>query len=109
MYMKPPNGILNIGNSCYINSVLQVLFNHKKFIRNIPSENDIMGEIIKYHHCDDEHSYDPTFFKKKINEKLFDNSHQHDSHEFLLYLLEYINNKSKKDICSNLIQIEIMQ
>jgi len=99
-----PIGIINIGNSCYMNSILQIFFNHPIIYKLIMSCNDleIKKEFIMYH--TNENCYNPKFFKKKINQ-IFNNIHQNDAHEFLSFLIEYLDKELKIINYSNFLDI----
>ena len=93
------NGIINIGNTCYMNSVLQLLINctvltkfilntnfnntkincYKKFLLDYFSDNLVRPDIIK------------LLFPQ------FNNCYQHDAHEFLLNLIDVLNDEIKRD------------
>ena len=102
-------GIDNIGNNCYINSVLQILKNIPKFTYefyklNNTSENilnslkDLLINICNVNIS----SFSPTHFKKYlgIENKRFAGNNQYDSTIFYVALLNIINkklNKAKND------------
>jgi ubiquitin C-terminal hydrolase len=89
-------GIYNIGNSCYLNSAIQLLFSSSDF-RNICTNMkvDLIDKEIK--------SYDslPVFNPRGIKNivasvnKTFAGFGQEDSFEFIIYLLDYIDKIDK--------------
>lgn len=83
-------GIQNIGNSCYLNSAIQLLFNIPEFRKSIMN-TDFQNIINNY---DNSNIFDPTEIKNIVasKNKIFNNYNQQDSSEFLIYLLEYLNN-----------------
>jgi len=83
------NGITNIGNSCYLNSVIQMLFNSDSFI-NI-SKNTLFEDFInKYKNYQ---IYNPAEVKLIVakNNSMFANNNQQDSYEFMIYLFDVLD------------------
>jgi ubiquitin C-terminal hydrolase len=82
-------GIYNIGNSCYLNSAVQMLFNSIGFRRLCT--DTIFDKIIKDY--DDSNTFNPKEIKYIVakNNKMFDNYQQHDSYEFMIYLLDVLD------------------
>ncbi len=82
-------GIINIGNSCYMNSGIQLLFNSTAF-REISEETEVKEYIDNY----DNNNFNPSNFKNILlkKTKIFNNTHQQDSFEFIVYLLDAIDN-----------------
>jgi ubiquitin C-terminal hydrolase len=86
-------GISNIGNSCYLNSAIQMLFNSHD-LRQI-LKNTIYDKIINNY--DNSNIFNPTEIKgivAKSNNNtniLFANCNQQDSFEFMIYLLDAID------------------
>ena len=116
-------GLINLGNTCYMNSALQCLSNceylTKYFLSgyykrelNITSKYGSGGEIaekyaellIKLWKENKDYINPLEFFKTFVTHvKLFANNSQHDSHEMLIYLLEKLHedlnrNKEKQYI-----------
>ena len=104
---KPPfplRRLKNLGNTCYMNTVLQALFAVPEFMLRLKGKG---GKITKclfglFHVLYDE-SFDkvgnPTEVKKAIDAKteLFRGSGQKDAHEFLTYLLDSIQMELEKE------------
>jgi len=113
-------GMSNLGNSCYINSVVQGLFNlpsYKKYFEdlNFPLDvkdpaNDLLTQLIKLYDGltsgryskpgnikgdDYQLGIKPVVFKNLIgkNHPEFQTQKQQDAFEFLLYLLDQIDKK----------------
>ena len=102
-------GLNNIGNNCYINSVLQILKNIPKFTYNFYKLNNTSENILislknlLINLCNSNiSSFSPREFKINlgIENKRFAGDNQYDSTIFYVSLLNIINkklNKSKKD------------
>ena len=132
------SGLINIGNTCYINSIIQCLSNcdifrdyifNDKFIEHIlytlkkddidyeKSISDLLiyqfYKILKYIWNEKNINVKPTTFKKKLGKKFnfFDNYDQNDSQEFLQFLLNTFNDeiKIKIKISSNIISDDIIK
>jgi ubiquitin C-terminal hydrolase len=89
-------GIINIGNSCYLNSALQLLFNSKDF-RELNKNNIIGTNINNYIDTNLSLLFNPINIKNivaKVNNQ-FAGFGQEDSFEFIVYLLDYIDNIDK--------------
>ncbi|XP_063980011.1 ubiquitin carboxyl-terminal hydrolase 8-like [Diachasmimorpha longicaudata] len=115
----PPGitGLKNLGNSCYMNSIIQCLSNTaylaKYFIDNgyqddlnTKSDNETRGQIaeefaqvIKALWRGQYKSIAPRDLKDTIGQFRFqfDSCEQQDSHEFLTFLLEWMHNDLRKD------------
>lgn len=91
-----PLGLANLGNTCYINSILQMLFQ----ILNFPytqNTGPVTRQYIRLRHT---HSYQDNIYMKYELEKYLDfvkGGHQQDAQEFLRGLLELLN----KENCRN--------
>ncbi len=82
-------GILNIGNSCYLNSSLQMLFNSNDFV-NI-CRGTVFENIINNYKSSK--IFNPTEIKAIVakNNKMFNNTQQQDSFEFIIYLFDILD------------------
>ena len=103
------NGIVNPGLSCYINVVLQSLlrcpgvrefFFYNLHLRDVCGPRDLGGslseklaEFVKIYSAFNEKVLDPFELRSSIGElnKTFDSSTQEDAHEFLIFLLDTLN------------------
>jgi ubiquitin C-terminal hydrolase len=93
-------GIYNIGNSCYLNSALQMLFNSddfKEILKNKVFINTIFENIINNYNNSNSNNniFNPTEIKSIVakNNNMFNNTNQQDSYEFMIYLFDVIDKK----------------
>jgi ubiquitin C-terminal hydrolase len=93
-------GIYNIGNSCYLNSALQMLFNSDDFkyiLKNTAFKNTIFENVINSYNNSNSSSNNNIFNPNEIksivakNNKMFNNSNQQDSYEFMIYLFDTLD------------------
>ena len=82
-------GIYNIGNSCYLNSALQMLFNSNGFREII--NNTVFEKIIENY--DNSNIFNPMDIKKIVSNShnMFANTDQQDSYEFIIYLFDVLD------------------
>ena len=91
-------GIYNIGNSCYLNSALQMLFNSEDFREILKNKVFINTNIEKIIDTYDTSSiYNPIIIKQVVNNNIFANTDQQDSHEFIIYLFDVLDKKLGKN------------
>lgn len=110
---KGLSGFVNIGNTCYMNSILQCLNCSKEFITYFLNNNyleDLKDNnhkelCIEYHkvmnkYWETNNNIKPNNLKNIINKltSLFDNNDQHDSQEFLSIFLDLLHTGIKYNI-----------
>jgi ubiquitin C-terminal hydrolase len=94
-------GFYNLGNTCYLNSGLQLIINNKKLCNHILllSENNnskelyMLSQFIKNYYNDNSNMIlNPNFIKEIVTNKNneFSGFRQNDSFEFIIYFLDYI-------------------
>ena len=96
-------GFVNIANSCYINSTLQLLLSINDFIDFmdcIDSDNELIikiKELIDYYKKNTTFNVvKPTSFLSCLfKNSYFERGSQEDAHEFLLFILDYIHENTK--------------
>lgn len=113
----PPNehffGLVNFGNTCYCNSVLQALYFCKPFRekvlhfkaqnKNWKKETLLSCLADAFHHVASNKKKTGTFAPKRFIQRLkkdndaFDNFLQQDAHEFLNYLLNHVADLLQED------------
>jgi ubiquitin C-terminal hydrolase len=97
-------GFVNIGNTCYLNSGLQMLMqnidlcnlilNYKKYNNDIKQ----IGEFIEEYHTDKLGTLTPLSIKTIVEKKnnIFSGYNQQDAGEFIIFLLDFIDEEIKK-------------
>jgi ubiquitin carboxyl-terminal hydrolase 36/42 len=102
-------GIYNIGNSCYLNSALQMLFNSddfKEILKHKVFINTIFENIIDNYNSKNINIFNASEIKALVakNNNMFNNTNQQDSYEFMIYLFDVLdkmlgnNNNNSKNI-----------
>ena len=104
--MNMIKGFNNIGNTCYINSSLQMLIQNIDFCKIIlenfnKSENlQNMGNLIKEYYTTTNYAITPNKIKEIVGNKnkIFCGYEQQDAGEFIIYLIDIINTDLKKEL-----------
>lgn len=99
-------GLNNLGNTCYMNSVLQALFMTKLFRNDILLTNkqtlplfsklQVLFALLQYSH---RRSLSPSEIFNLARPPGFQPGHQHDSSEFLGYLLDVLHEQERSIGC----------
>ena len=97
-------GFNNIGNTCYLNSGLQMLIQNKDLsclIMKYMNQSDILqkiGNLINDYYNNESSPLNPIEIKNIVQEKqeLFSGYGQQDSTEFIIYFLDIIEEEIKK-------------
>lgn len=106
--MSKQIGLLNVNNTCYVNSVLQSLLSMDKFtqfVKCLNTDSPLIDNFINIINYVDEKSKNnkdkfnivkpASFLESLYKESYFTKGTQEDAHELLLFLLDYIHEKSK--------------
>lgn len=97
-------GIINIGNSCYLNSALQMLLQNIELMRIIIKYGDythklkIFKNFIKEYYFENSNNIiNPIEIKKLLDERInkFVGVNQHDSTEVLIFILDILESEFK--------------
>ena len=114
----PEIGLLNLGNSCYMNSALQCMRSIKEltnyfinfFDESQLNNNNVIGTggfltlayvnfIYNINNCEKDY-YDPEYFKNTIGiiDERYSGTDQQDTHEFMTFLIDSIHEDLNKVI-----------
>ena len=99
-------GFNNIGNTCYLNSSLQMLIQNIDFcemiLKNFNKSENLknMANLIKEYYTTTNHAITPNKIKEIVGNKnkIFYGYEQQDAAEFITYLIDIINTDLKKEL-----------
>jgi ubiquitin C-terminal hydrolase len=101
--MTSKKGFNNIGNTCYLNSGLQMLIQNRDFCqiiltnRNVSENVKTMADFIDEYYNSKENTLTPDKIKRMVEKKkpIFKGNQQQDAAEFIVALLEILNDDVK--------------
>lgn len=104
--MNTIKGLNNIGNTCYLNSGLQMIIQNVDFCKLIIQNKDkspnlkIMADFITEYYTSESSSVTPDQIKKMVGEKnkIFRGNSQQDSAEFIVYLVDILDTELKGEL-----------
>jgi ubiquitin C-terminal hydrolase len=106
MDLTKVQGFDNMGNTCFMNSALQLLFRCSAFTKYMLNTQNFESKILKCYKItltdyfnSKVNSLEPTIIKRFIADELpeFVGYRQHDAHEFIIHTLDMLDIALKKD------------
>ena len=99
----PLKGFINIGNTCYLNSGFQMLIQNHDFCQIINNNRksslilNNIGTIIDNYYSFNSNALDISYIKELVDKRnnIFNGSSQNDAGEFIVFLLDIIDNELK--------------
>lgn len=104
MELSKVQGFNNMGNTCFMNSALQLLFRCSAFTKYMLNTDNFESKVLKCYKITltdyfnpKVHSLEPTIIKRFIADKLpeFIGFRQHDAHEFIIHTLDMLDESLK--------------
>jgi len=108
-------GFVNLGNTCYMNSAVQLLLNIPEFcnivLNNYQKSNELTKLkkfIIKYHNPN-KGILKPDFIKQIASNRnnIFSGFSQEDSWEFLIFFLDFLDNQIKNNVINTISGVKL--
>lgn len=113
-------GFINLGNTCYLNSGLQMIIQNKdlcNIILAVKDKSEILSsfaDFINQYYNSKNEPLKPKFIKKLVSTRnnIFSGFNQQDSSEFIVFLLDLINDEinkhtNNKNIVDKIFEIEL--
>lgn len=108
-------GLINMGNTCYLNAGFQMLVLNDDFCDLVhqqthPEMLELSKFIREYKDASNNNALTPRIVKQMVDtaNSMFRGNAQHDSNEFLVYFIDYINSRSNNTF-NDLFECEIEQ